>query len=81
MGRYKGRTSLKTLAREFPYTVETGVPEGGLGRTLDRMYEFHARRGIKARTGAVVASMTAISSPGCLLILPSLSNLPSNSMA
>src|SRR5262249_16031436 len=38
--------------REFPYTVETAVPEGGLGRTLDRMYEFHAMRGINAQTGA-----------------------------
>jgi len=52
MSRYKGRTSLKSLAREFPYTVETTVPEGGLGRTLERMYEFHMLHGIKARTGA-----------------------------
>jgi len=51
MSRYKGRTGLKSLAREFPYTVETAVPEGGLGRTLDRMYEFHALRGIQAQTG------------------------------
>jgi hypothetical protein len=51
MSRYKGRTSLKSLAREFPYTVEMVVPEGGLGRALDRMYEFHAVRGIKAQTG------------------------------
>jgi len=52
MSRYKGRTSLKVLAREFPYTVETAVPEGGLGRTLDRMYEFHSLHGIKAQAGA-----------------------------
>ena len=52
MSRYKGRTGLKSLAREFPYTVEIAVPEGGLGRTLDRMYEFHAMRGINAQTGA-----------------------------
>jgi len=52
MSRCKGRTSLKILAREFPYTVETAVPEGGLGRTLNRMYEFHALCGIKAQTGA-----------------------------
>ena len=52
MSRYKGRTSLKSLAREFPYTVETAVPEGGLGRTLDRMYEFHMLHGIKPQTGA-----------------------------
>jgi hypothetical protein len=51
MSRYKGRASLKSHAQEFPYTVETAVPEGGLGRTLDRMYEFHALRGINAQTG------------------------------
>jgi len=49
MSRYKDRMS---LAREFPFTVETAVPESGLGRTLDRMYEFHALHGIKAQTGA-----------------------------
>ena len=52
MSRYKGRATIKTLAREFPYAVETAVPEGGLGRTLDRMYEFHAVHGIKAQAGA-----------------------------
>jgi hypothetical protein len=51
MSRYKGRASLTSLAREFPYTVETAVPEGGLGRSFDRMYEFHAVRGITAQTG------------------------------
>jgi hypothetical protein len=49
MSRYKGRASLTSLAREFPYTVETAVPEGGLGRSFDRMYEFHAVRGITAQ--------------------------------
>ena len=52
MSRYKRRPSFTSLAREFPYRVETAVPEGGLGRTLDRMYEFHALREIKAQTGA-----------------------------
>jgi hypothetical protein len=52
MSRYKGRATIKTPAREFPYAVETAVPEGGLGRTIDRMYEFHALRGIKAQAGA-----------------------------
>ena len=81
MSRYKGRTSYKVLAREFPYTVETDVPEGGLGRTLDRMYEFHALRGIKAQTGTGVALTIATSSPGSLLIPKSPSNLQPNSMA
>ena len=45
MSRSKGRTSAKAIARDFPFVVETVVPEGGLGRDLDRMYEFHSRRG------------------------------------
>ena len=51
MSRSKGRTSAKTIARDFPFVVETVVPEGGLGRDLDRMYEFHSRRGIRAQHG------------------------------
>ena len=46
------RSQLKSLAREFPCTVETAMPEGELGHTLDRMYEFHVLRGIKAQSGA-----------------------------
>ena len=52
MSRYKGRASRQALLRDFPYVVEMVVPEGGLGRALDRMYEFHALRGIKAQNGA-----------------------------
>lgn len=51
MSRYKGRASAKATARDFPFVVETVVPEGGLGRDLDRMYEFHMRRGIRAQHG------------------------------
>ena len=52
MSCYKGRASLKSIAQDFPYKVETAVPEGGLGRSLDRIYEFHALRGITAQAGA-----------------------------
>ena len=48
MTRYKGRTSFKSLERDFPHIVEMIVPEGGFGRTLDAMYDFHARHGIRA---------------------------------
>jgi hypothetical protein len=48
MSRYKGRTSLKSIERDFPYIVEMIVPEGGFGKTLDAMYEFHTRHGIRA---------------------------------
>jgi hypothetical protein len=52
MGGYrKDRRSPKFLARDFRYTVEMAVPDGGLGRTLDRMYEFHALRKIKPYSG------------------------------
>jgi hypothetical protein len=46
MSHYKGRTSAKETARLFPCVVEVVVPEGGLGRRLDDMHEFHRQRGI-----------------------------------
>jgi hypothetical protein len=48
MTRYKGRVSAKTIERDFPHVVETIVPEGGLGKTLDAMHEFHTRHKIEA---------------------------------
>jgi hypothetical protein len=32
-------------------TVDVVVPEGGLGMTLNAMYEFHARQGIPPKRG------------------------------
>ena len=43
MTRYKGRASPKAIEREFPHIVEMIVPEGRFGRTLDAMFDFHAR--------------------------------------
>jgi len=37
IGRYKGRPSGKTIARDFPFIVEIAVPPGGLGRRLNDM--------------------------------------------
>ena len=51
MTRYKGRASAKTIARDFPHIVEILVPEGGLGKRLDAMYEWHRSRDIGARRG------------------------------
>jgi len=48
---YKGRVSTKTIERDFPHIVEIAVPLGGLGKTLDAMYDFHARHGIKPQRG------------------------------
>jgi hypothetical protein len=49
--RYKGRTSSKSIEREFPHVVEIVVPPGGLGRRLDAMHAFHTKRGIRACLG------------------------------
>jgi hypothetical protein len=51
MSRYKGRQSAKAIERDFPHVVETVVPEGGLGKTLDAMHDFHKHQGIEAHTG------------------------------
>jgi hypothetical protein len=46
MSRYKSRASPKSIEREFPHVVETVVPKGGLGKSLDDMYAWHHARGI-----------------------------------
>jgi hypothetical protein len=51
MTRYEGRQSAKAIERDFPHIVEMVVPEGGLGKRLDAMYDFHARHGVRARLG------------------------------
>jgi hypothetical protein len=51
MPRYKGRTSLKSSERDFPHIVEIVAPLGGLGKTLDAIYDFHARHDIRAKHG------------------------------
>ena len=51
MSRYKGRQSAKAIEQDFPHYVDVVVPEGGLGMTLNAMYEFHARQGIPPKRG------------------------------
>jgi hypothetical protein len=51
MSRCKGRTSPKSIERNFPHIVEMLVPEGDFGKWLDAMYEFHARHGIQVQGG------------------------------
>ena len=52
MVRYKGQQHSATMnERNFPHIVEIIVPLGGLGKTLDAMYDFHARHGIQAKRG------------------------------
>ena len=51
MSRYKGRQSAKAVEQDFPHFVDIVVPEGGLGMTLNAMYDFHARHGYLAASG------------------------------
>lgn len=51
MARYKGQLSATMNERNFPHIVENVVPPGGLGKTLDAMYDFHFRHGIQAKRG------------------------------
>src|SRR5262249_30193744 len=51
MSRYKGRQNTKAVERDFPHFVDVVVPPGGLGKKLNRMYEFHTRRGIEPQRG------------------------------
>jgi hypothetical protein len=51
MSRYKGRASPEANERDFPHHVEMIVPEGGFGRKLDVMHEWHRARGIEAMHG------------------------------
>ena len=52
MTRYKGRTKTKLIERDFPHQVEMLVPEGGLGKGLDEMHDWHHARGMQARSVA-----------------------------
>ncbi len=51
MARYKGRSSARTVAHEFPHMVEMPLPRGGLGSPLDAMHDWHIARGIKSQRG------------------------------
>ena len=49
MTRYKGRTKSSLVERKFPHRVEMIVPEGGFGKRLDEMHEWHRARSLRAR--------------------------------
>lgn len=51
MTRRKGERTVRANEREFPHIVEMSLPEGGLGRTLDLIYDFHQERRIEVRRG------------------------------
>lgn len=52
MTRYRGRAKTSLIERDFPFHVEMIVPEGGFGKRLDAMYEWHQARGIRAMRGS-----------------------------
>ena len=41
----------KAVEQDFQHHVDVVVPEGGLGMTLNAMYDFHARHGIQPKRG------------------------------
>jgi len=51
MTRYKGRSSSKSVERSFPHRVEMIVPEGGFGKRLDEMHDWHRARSIEPKLG------------------------------
>ena len=51
MTRYKGRSNAKAIERDFPHIVEMAVPEGGFGKPLDTMHEWHRSRGVHPHAG------------------------------
>ena len=51
MPRSKRRTSRKSNERDALHIVEMALPLGGLGKTLDAIYDFHSRHHIRAKHG------------------------------
>jgi len=51
MTRYKGRTKTSLIERDFPHHVEMLVPEGGFGKRLDEIHEWHGAHNIVAMNG------------------------------
>jgi hypothetical protein len=49
--RRKGERTSRMNERDFPHIVELALPEGGFGRTLDAIHDFHRLRGIESRRG------------------------------
>ena len=50
MTRYKGRTRINLIERDFPHHVELMVPEGEFGKLLDEMHEWQRARPGDARS-------------------------------
>lgn len=51
MTRYRGRSKANLIERDFPHHVELMVPEGGFGKRIDEIYEWHGAHNIIAMHG------------------------------
>lgn len=51
MARRKGKRSKRQVDSDFPHQVEIAIPEGGLGRTIDRMHDLARGLGRYATRG------------------------------
>ena len=49
--RYKGQHTARHNERECPFWVDVPIPEGGLGRRLDEMLDWHRLHGMVVRMG------------------------------
>ena len=49
--RYKGQRTTRHNERECPFWVDVPIPEGGLGRRLDEMLDWHRLHGMAVRMG------------------------------
>ena len=56
MARYKDRASAKAIEKDFPHFVDVAVPPGGLGNTLNAMY--NSIPGMAFRPSAVMRGVT-----------------------
>jgi hypothetical protein len=60
----KSPATPEATERAYPYVVEMLVPEGGFGRKLDDMHQFHARHGLRPSAGAAAAKRDATTFDG-----------------
>jgi hypothetical protein len=65
----KDAATPEATERAYPYIVEMLVPEGGFGRKLDDMHQFHACHGIQPTAGAAAAKRDATTFDGASPIL------------
>ncbi|MGE0522122.1 MAG: hypothetical protein AB7O60_03680 [Variibacter sp.] len=51
MTRRKGERTAAMEERDFPFIVSHVLPDGGLGKRLFEMYDWHKARGLEYRRG------------------------------